>query len=209
MYFSFPPTLLSPSPSLCFSVIYLPRWAHGCQRGATKTPSLTIPLTTESVPGRLSGPSTLLQVTNTHTHTHCSTLESWLEAILHAPVWLPSYPQLLVRGHHSGWAEIKLWLPLGRFSSTVRKYTHPRTNTRTNTLPSLRDLFSIVKHLNQPPAQVWCNFPSADRAARINGWRNEGTGFREVKGGRKKAERGRRRWGDQKWKEDWGSKGRR
>ena len=63
-FFSLPIHLLLPLS--VFSVIYLPRWAHGFHRGATKTLSLTIPLTTESVPGRLSGPSTLLQVTTTN-----------------------------------------------------------------------------------------------------------------------------------------------
>lgn len=62
-----------PRTSLCFSGIYLLRWAHGCQGGAMKTWSLTTPLTTELVPGKLSGTSTLLQVTHIHAQTRART----------------------------------------------------------------------------------------------------------------------------------------
>lgn len=58
---------LNLSLSFSISVRYIsginpPKRVHGCQRSVTKMPSLTTPLTTESVPGRPSGPSTLLQV---------------------------------------------------------------------------------------------------------------------------------------------------
>lgn len=48
--------------SICLSVMCPPRWAHGCQKEAMKTPFLIIPPTTELMPGKLSGPSTLPQV---------------------------------------------------------------------------------------------------------------------------------------------------
>lgn len=179
--------LLSPLYlSLCFSVIYLPRWVHGCLTSATKTLSLTTPLTTESVPGRLWGPLTLLQVTNTNTFAYIPTHHSTSSEL---PV---SHPSCTTASTFS--LGTSLWVSRNQTLTATQQIFNPTVHQHTH--------ISIVKPLNRSPAHVWCSFPIADTAAQINRWRNVGTEFREVKctkrngGGGKQ---GRDRWEMKGW----------